>query len=250
MRTEKMILYILRNKQSLSREEIREIIRAVSKNKEEEFEETIKKLVESHDIKEKAGSLVVMAKARRKMIKPDTKVPYSGIKWGRRWTMVLFDIPERNKKIRDILRYRLKSVGFGMMQGSVWVKPADITAEVRRFVRAKNLQWQVKVLSFNMTAPDEKETIHRIWKMEKLNDEYRRFVKKTIKKFRKLKDYSFTSPKLLSLALDLLSRITEKEYLKLYSKDPQLPMGLVPREWNGRRAFNIYRQLDKYLVRQ
>ncbi|MCX6811598.1 MAG: hypothetical protein NT039_02820 [Candidatus Berkelbacteria bacterium] len=250
MRIEKMILYILRNNQSLNLAEVKEIIKSVSSYPENEIEEVVKKLISSNDIKEKEGNLTLMAKARRKMIKPNNKVPYNGMKWGRRWTMVLFDIPERNKKIRDILRYKLQKMGFGMMQGSVWVKPTDVTNEVRKFIRVKNLQWQVKVLGFNMGAPDEKETIHRIWKMEKLNDEYRRFVKKTIKKFRKLKTYPFHNPKLLSIALDLLSRLTEKEYLNLYFKDPQLPVGLQPKEWSGKRAYNLYRQLDKYLVRQ
>jgi len=250
MRIEKMILYVLRNNQKLTSSEIVEIIKSVSKHKEKEIQLILKKLTDSQDIKEKDGHLTLMAKARRKMIKPDKKVNYNGIKWGRRWTMVLFDIPERNKKIRDILRYKLKNLGFGMMQGSVWVKPADIAQEIRRLIRVKNLQWQVKVLSFNMTSPDEKETIHRIWKMEKLNDEYRRYIKKTILRFRKLKSYTFHNPDLLEISLDLLSRITEKEYLNLFLKDPQLPIGLIPKEWCGKRAYNIYQQLDKYLVRQ
>lgn len=249
MRIEKMILYILRNNQSLNLGEIKEIIKSVSSYRENEIEEVVKKLIGSNDIKEKESNLTLMAKARRKMIKPNNKVPYNGVKWGRRWTMVLFDIPEKNKKTRDILRYKLQKMGFGMMQGSVWVKPADVANGVRRFIRVKNLQWQVKVLSFNMTPPDEKETIHRIWKMDKLNNEYHRFVRITIKKFKHLKNYPFHDPELLPIALDLLSRLTEKEYLNLYFLDPQLPIGLQPREWNGKRAYNIYRQLDKYLIR-
>lgn len=250
MSIEKIILYLLRHDQGLSRDEVEEIIKAIGIKEEDEIKQTIKKLINGNDIKEKEGQLFLLAKARRKMIKPDTKVLYNGSRWGSRWTMVLFDIPERNKKIRDILRYKLQKMGFGMMQGSVWVKPADVANEMRRFVRLKNLQWQVKVLSFNLAAPDEKEAIHRIWKMQKLNDEYRRFVKKTIKRFKKLKDYNFTTAKLLTLALDLLSRITEKEYIQLYFKDPQLPTGLLPKEWSGKRAYNLYQQLDKYLVRQ
>ena len=250
MSIEKMVLYVLRNGAGLTSDDLKEIVQAMGNYPETEIKKAIKKLFVSADIKEKNGYLVLLAKARRKMLKANKKVPYNGMKWGRHWTMVLFDIPERNKKIRDILRYKLQKMGFGMMQGSVWVKPADVINDVRRFIKIKNLQWQVKVLSFNMAAPDEKETIHRIWKMEKLNEEYRRFVKKTIQRFRKLKTYSFHKPELVKISLDLLSVITEKEYLTLYAKDPQLPIGLQPKDWNGKRAYNIYRQLDKYLVRQ
>lgn len=250
MYIEKMILYLLRHNQGLSGDEVAEIIKAIGTKEETQIKKTIKKLINGNDIKEKEGQLTLLSNARRKMLKPNQRVTYNGPRWGSRWTMVLFDIPERNKKIRDILRYKLKGLGFGMMQGSVWVRPADVANEIRRFVRVKNLQWQVKVLSFNMAAPDEKETVHRIWKMEKLNNEYQRFVKKIIKRFQKLKEHNFTTPKLLLLALDLLSRITEKEYLKLYFKDPQLPVGLLPKEWSGKKAYSIYQQLDKYLVRQ
>jgi phenylacetic acid degradation operon negative regulatory protein len=250
VKIEKMILYALRNNRNLNLDEIKEIIQSVSKCKGDEIEKVVKRLIESSDIKDKESNLTLLAKARRKMIKPNNKVSYNDIKWGRRWTMVLFDIPERNKKIRDILRYKLKSLGFGMMQGSVWVRPADVTNEVRRFIRVKNIQWQVKVLSFNMTPPDEKEVIHRIWKMNKLDNEYQCFVRMTIKKFKHLKNYPFQNSKLLPIALDLLSRLAEKEYLNLYGKDPQLPATLQPKEWNGKRAYSIYRQLDKYLVRQ
>ncbi len=249
MSIEKMVLYVLRNGVSLTYDDLKEIVQAVGNYPEAEIKKAIKKLFVSADIKEKNGYLVLLAKARRKMLKSNKKVPYSGMKWGRHWTMVLFDIPERNKKIRDILRYKLHKMGFGMMQGSVWVKPAEVVNDVRRLIRIKNLQWQVKVLSFKMAAPDEKETIHRIWKMEKLNDEYRRFVKKTIQGFRKLKTYSFHNLELAKISLDLLSVITEKEYLILYAKDPQLPNGLQPKDWHGKRAYNIYQQLDKYLVR-
>ena len=249
MSIEKMVLYVLRNGVSLTYDDLKEIVQAVGNHPEAEIKKAIKKLFVSADIKEKNGYLVLLSKARRKMLKPNKKVPYNGMKWGRHWTMVLFDIPERNKKIRDILRYKLQKMGFGMMQGSVWVRPADVANDVRRFIRVKNLQWQVKVLGFNMAAPDEKETIHRIWKMEKLNEEYRRFVKKTIIRFRKLKTYSFHNPELAKISLDLLSMITEKEYLTLYAQDPQLPIGLQSKDWNGKRAYNIYQQLDKYLVR-
>ena len=75
MRIEKMILYILRNNQSLNLDEVKEIIKSVSSYSESKIEEVVKKLIESYDIKEKEGNLTLMAKARRKMIKPNNKVP-------------------------------------------------------------------------------------------------------------------------------------------------------------------------------
>lgn len=44
-------------------------------------------------------------------------------RWDGRWRIVMFDIPEKNRKFRDNLRNELKLVGFKKLQESVWVTP-------------------------------------------------------------------------------------------------------------------------------
>jgi DNA-binding transcriptional regulator PaaX len=64
--------------------------------------------------------------------------------WDGKWRMVLFDIPKRNKKTGDILRFHLKRLGFYQFQKSVFAHPYPCTDEInflielhgiRRFVR-------------------------------------------------------------------------------------------------------------------
>lgn len=43
--------------------------------------------------------------------------------WDGKWRMVMFDIPEEKRKLRNILRFHLKKVGFLQIQGSVWIYP-------------------------------------------------------------------------------------------------------------------------------
>lgn len=45
------------------------------------------------------------------------------IDWDGKWRMVMFDIPEDKRKLRNILRFHLKKVGFLQIQGSVWIYP-------------------------------------------------------------------------------------------------------------------------------
>ena len=44
-------------------------------------------------------------------------------KWDNKWRMVMFDIPEDKRKLRNMLRFHLKKVGFLQIQGSVWIYP-------------------------------------------------------------------------------------------------------------------------------
>ncbi len=46
-------------------------------------------------------------------------------KWDGRWRVLIFDIPERRRQTRDMLRRSLSSVGFIRLQHSVWVFPYD-----------------------------------------------------------------------------------------------------------------------------
>lgn len=49
----------------------------------------------------------------------------SNRKWDGYWRIVMFDIPEIQKKKRDLLRRELSTIGFKKLQGSVWVSPDE-----------------------------------------------------------------------------------------------------------------------------
>ncbi|MFZ2522431.1 MAG: hypothetical protein WAX44_00645 [Minisyncoccia bacterium] len=46
-------------------------------------------------------------------------------KWDKRWRMLIFDIPETRKILRNKVRLTLSSVGFLRLQDSVWIYPYD-----------------------------------------------------------------------------------------------------------------------------
>ena len=45
--------------------------------------------------------------------------------WDSKWRIVMFDIPERKKKARDMVRFHLKRLGFLQVQVSAWIFPYD-----------------------------------------------------------------------------------------------------------------------------
>ncbi|MDP2655529.1 MAG: CRISPR-associated endonuclease Cas2 [bacterium] len=46
-------------------------------------------------------------------------------KWDRRYRLVMFDIPEKRRRLRKLLRFEMQEVGFLRIQDSVWVYPFD-----------------------------------------------------------------------------------------------------------------------------
>lgn len=64
--------------------------------------------------------------------------------WDQKWRVILFDIPEPKKRLRDTLRMRLRQIGLRELQKSVFVHPYECRDEVdflielydaRRYVR-------------------------------------------------------------------------------------------------------------------
>ena len=50
--------------------------------------------------------------------------------WDKQWRFLVFDIPEEMRLVRDILRDRLKQLGFIQFQQSIWIYPYPCEEEV------------------------------------------------------------------------------------------------------------------------
>jgi hypothetical protein len=59
-------------------------------------------------------------------------------RWDRKWRLVIFDIPEKKRKSRDIFRRGLLTLGFVKIGESAYLHPFDCETEVR-FLRSSLL---------------------------------------------------------------------------------------------------------------
>lgn len=76
--------------------------------------------------------------------------------WDKKWRMVIFDVPENNRKERDFLRSYLKSFGFKELQKSVWVFPYDIEREFQQFLKLcnKNIEGDLRFITTEKISND------------------------------------------------------------------------------------------------
>lgn len=66
----------------------------------------------------------------RELIQPE----FDESKWDGKWRIVMFDIPENKRGVRDLLRRRLKVWGFKNWQQSIWITKKDITKKLRDLI--------------------------------------------------------------------------------------------------------------------
>jgi len=62
-----------------------------------------------------------------------------------KWQMIIFDVPERKRVFRDLLRENLQILGYKMLQQSVWVCPYEVSKETEGIIRRYSLDPYVKL---------------------------------------------------------------------------------------------------------
>lgn len=61
-------------------------------------------------------------------------------KWDKKWRIVIFDIPEKKKVARNILRRKLEDLGFAFLQKSVFVYPYPCQKEMVFLIKILELE--------------------------------------------------------------------------------------------------------------
>lgn len=166
-------------------------------------------------------------------------------KWDKKWRVVIFDIEEVNRSARDRLRKRLKELGFGMIQKSVFVSPHDIIQDLLEFIETVGLDKAVYAFeSSNPVTGDVKELANRVWNLDTLNQKYREIIERIgdghlIFKHDRIKMLNDESRR---EKVELVKELRGK-YLIIVLRDPFLPKELLPSDWFGYEAKKLIKNL-------
>ena len=76
------------------------------------------------------------------------------LRWDKKWRIVIFDVPENKRKIRDIFRHQLKQLGFYELQHSVWVYPYKCTGEIQYLIDFFNASKYVHLIEATVISSD------------------------------------------------------------------------------------------------
>lgn len=75
------------------------------------------------------------------------------------WKLVIFDIPEKQKKVRSVLRAKLKQLRFQKWQNSIWVSPYALDSEIEAELNQLSKHYFVRLIKtrdINQTQDLEK----------------------------------------------------------------------------------------------
>lgn len=150
--------------------------------------------------------------------------------WNKKWYLVIFDVPEEKRRLRDALREKLKILGFGMLQASVWISPYPSLGDVEEIVKFYHLKpYVLYAVSKKVGRYNSKELASQVWELEKINKKYKEFLEQYEKLGR-------------GVAIKDLNQL-KFEYLSILQLDPQLPFDLLSKDWLGEKAHRIYKKI-------
>lgn len=81
-------------------------------------------------------------------------------RWDRKWRIVIYDIPKRNKSLQEVVREVLKNLGFYPIQESVYIIPYPCYKEIEFLRTYYNLSPFIKYL---LVEKLEDDTTYKIY---------------------------------------------------------------------------------------
>jgi DNA-binding transcriptional regulator PaaX len=154
--------------------------------------------------------------------------------------IVVFDIEEKSKSVRNRFREKLKSLGFGMLQKSIWISPLPIGEDMKEAIHALGLSRNAYVMEVSgFIFGDPKELAGSIWHFDNLEEEFAGIKEKVeignqlvknandrIKKREAKVRYHYINKYIYDL--ERKKREAMREYLEFVAKLPTLPIELLP----------------------
>lgn len=160
--------------------------------------------------------------------------------WSGTWTMVIYQLSEDERQVREQLRKDLLWHGFGFLGTSTWLAPGDRRVEARR-ISAELPNGQVEVLRCLTDGLEHDRALaQRCWDLPGLAAEYHAFLAK----FAPLADrvQALEGPAALVARTLLISGYRHFPY-----RDPALPLELTPSPWPGMEAHRLFAHLHEAL---
>jgi len=169
--------------------------------------------------------------------------------WDKRWRMMLV-VGELSSRQREQLRRTLFWKGFGLIGPNCFIHPGVQLGEVIDALSAEGLQALLPNLVPMMAedfqsahAASDADLVTRAWDLSALGQSYADFVAM----------YSpiLAHARAVSVADDeqafLLRMLLIHDYRRLLLRDPELPDALLPKDWSGRQARALCKELYKQI---
>lgn len=162
------------------------------------------------------------------------------------WLLAVFSVPESQRDLRHLLRTRLRWLGFGTAAPGVWIAPAHLQAQTREVLLRHDLTQYVDLFQAGYLAfADLTVQVATWWDLPELQRLYQSFIDgygPVLQRWRR----RAVVPASAQTFADHVTMVTA--WRRLPFLDPGLPPEVLPADWHGARAADIFVELGALLA--
>jgi phenylacetic acid degradation operon negative regulatory protein len=156
------------------------------------------------------------------------------------WLLVVFSVPESERDKRHQLRSQLTRLGFGTVAPGVWVAPGHLADEAAELLDRRGLAGYVELFrGAQLALRDARDDVARWWDLDSLHGRYAEFLDRQEPVRERVAAAGGVEPE--RAFADYVRLLTD--WRRLPYADPGLPLNLLPADWNGARAADLFGEL-------
>ncbi|MDP3901441.1 MAG: hypothetical protein Q8Q37_00485 [bacterium] len=84
-------------------------------------------------------------------------------KWDKKWRLIIYDIPVKQKRASDAFRAKMKNLGLYQLQKSIWVSPYECLSEIEFLCSVFNINMNECVFYFSTNEIPKKQEIEKFF---------------------------------------------------------------------------------------
>ncbi|GGS10291.1 PaaX family transcriptional regulator [Streptomyces humidus] len=156
------------------------------------------------------------------------------------WCFVNFSVPESARALRHKLTGHLTSLGFGNIGSAVWIAPARMLPAAQRAIAELDLTGQCAVFVGDYVAGQPlTDMVRGGWDLDEIDLRYRDFISKYENEAQRLTEAAVIDGR--HAYVTYLAVIDH--WRKLPFRDPGLPREVLPQNWSGPAAVQLFERM-------
>ncbi len=141
--------------------------------------------------------------------------------WDKKWRFVVFDIPQENRTIRDIIRRRLKEWGFKFFQRSIWFSPLPLTNKVKQLDKHIDDTDYLTIIEGTIFRCNPQKLVEEKWEINNWKTKAQNWCSQIKNK-------------------NKLTKESQIKFWNLIESHPKVPLDLLPPNWPLKKTFEFF----------
>lgn len=159
-----------------------------------------------------------------------TKLAYKKFDdWDGKWHVVLFDLPQNERKYRLLLVEELLHLGFAPLHRAAYISAHPVAKTIERLANHWGIRQNLSFLTASKL--DEEKNLTKCWALDKINNKYKDYIKMT----QRFQRHARLWP--------IQAKWLEQTFAEIYATDPHLPNELLPKDWVGVDAYHTFKEI-------